>query len=95
MIAFDIGSPDGPYKALYAIIFREMDILGVEGFSELPKHCLVICYGFFVSAQVINLLRDVTPAKVSLFILIPMAMAVPFYIGAYFAIDMLVRTVIM
>ena len=48
-----------------------------------------------MAALDINLLRDVTPAKVSLFILIPMAMAVPFYIGAYFAIDMLVRTVIM
>ncbi|RVW45216.1 putative metal-nicotianamine transporter YSL6 [Vitis vinifera] len=93
--AFDIGSPDGPYKAPYAVIFREMAILGVEGFSELPKHCLAICCGFFVAALVINLLRDVTPAKVSQFIPIPMAMAVPFYIGAYFAIDMFVGTVIL
>lgn len=93
--AFDIGSPDGPYKAPYAVIFREMAILGVEGFSELPKHCLAICCGFFVAALVINLLRDVTPARVSQFIPIPMAMAVPFYIGAYFAIDMFVGTVIL
>ncbi|KAF8390676.1 hypothetical protein HHK36_025203 [Tetracentron sinense] len=93
--AFDIGSPDGPYKAPYAVIFREMAILGVEGFSELPKHCLAICYGFFVSALVINLLRDVTPMKISQFIPIPMAMAIPFYIGAYFAIDMFVGTVIL
>ncbi|RVX06947.1 putative metal-nicotianamine transporter YSL6 [Vitis vinifera] len=83
------------YKAPYAVIFREMAILGVEGFSELPKHCLAICCGFFVAALVINLLRDVTPAKVSQFIPIPMAMAVPFYIGAYFAIDMFVGTVIL
>lgn len=93
--AFDIGSPDGPYKAPYAVIFREMAILGVEGFSELPKHCLAICCGFFVAALVINLLRDVTPTKISQFIPIPMAMAVPFYIGAYFAIDMFVGTVIL
>ncbi|KAM6573144.1 probable metal-nicotianamine transporter YSL6 [Cannabis sativa] len=93
--AFDIGDPDGPYKAPYAVIFREMAILGIEGFSELPKHCLAMCYGFFVAALVINLLRDVTPAKVSQFIPIPMAMAVPFYIGAYFAIDMFVGTVIL
>ncbi|KAK0589368.1 hypothetical protein LWI29_013321 [Acer saccharum] len=93
--AFDIGSPDGPYKAPYAVIFREMAILGIEGFSELPKHCLAICVGFFVAALVINLLKDVTPENVSQFIPIPMAMAVPFYIGAYFAIDMFVGTVIL
>ncbi|KAK1319144.1 putative metal-nicotianamine transporter YSL6 [Acorus calamus] len=93
--AFDIGSPDGPYKAPYAVIFREMAILGVEGFSSLPKHCLEICCGFFALALVVNLLRDVTPKKVSRFIPIPMAMAVPFYIGAYFAIDMFVGTVIL
>ncbi|OIT21212.1 PREDICTED: probable metal-nicotianamine transporter YSL6 [Nicotiana attenuata] len=93
--AFDIGSPDSPYKAPYAVIYREMAILGIEGFSELPKHCLALCCGFFVAALAINLLRDITPAKFSQFIPIPMAMAVPFYIGAYFAIDMFVGTVIL
>ncbi|GJN03134.1 hypothetical protein PR202_ga20543 [Eleusine coracana subsp. coracana] len=93
--AFDIGNPDGMFKAPYAVIFREMSILGVEGFSALPQHCLAICCGFFVAALVINLLRDVTPKNVSKFIPIPMAMAIPFYIGAYFAIDMFVGTVIL
>ncbi|KAL2951960.1 hypothetical protein AAZX31_19G084600 [Glycine max] len=93
--AFDIGSPDGPYKAPYAVIFREMAILGVQGFSELPKYCLEMCGGFFLAALVINLLRDVTPKKFSQYIPIPMAMAVPFYIGAYFAVDMFVGTVIL
>ena len=50
---------------------------------------------FFVAALIINLLRDVTPKNVSQFIPIPMAMAIPFYIGAYFAIDMFVGTVIL
>ncbi|XVF60009.1 hypothetical protein PTKIN_Ptkin08bG0008000 [Pterospermum kingtungense] len=93
--AFDVGSPDGPYKAPYAVIFREMAILGIQGFSELPKHCLALCFGFFVVALVINLLKDVVPKKVSQFIPIPMAMAIPFYIGAYFAVDMFVGTVIL
>uniref|UniRef100_A0A2P2MUF4 Uncharacterized protein MANES_11G087100 n=1 Tax=Rhizophora mucronata TaxID=61149 RepID=A0A2P2MUF4_RHIMU len=93
--AFDVGAPDGPYKAPYAVIYREMAILGVEGFSELPKHCLAMCCGFFVAALVLNLLRDVTPKKISRFIPIPMAMAVPFYIGAYFAVDMFVGTIIL
>ncbi|CAL9763723.1 unnamed protein product [Musa acuminata subsp. burmannicoides] len=93
--AFDIGSPDGVYKAPYAVIYREMAILGIEGFSALPKHCLELCSVFFVAALIINLLRDVTPKNVSQFIPIPMAMAIPFYIGAYFAIDMFVGTVIL
>ncbi|GJV86992.1 probable metal-nicotianamine transporter YSL6 [Tanacetum coccineum] len=93
--AFEIGTPDSLYKAPYAVIYREMAILGVEGFSELPKHCLAICCGFFIAALVLNIFRDWLPSKVSHFIPIPMAMAVPFYIGAYFAIDMFVGTVIL
>ncbi|KAK8937944.1 putative metal-nicotianamine transporter YSL6 [Platanthera guangdongensis] len=92
--AFNIGAPDGLYKAPYAVIYRQMAILGVEGFSALPEHCLEICCVFFIMALVINFLRDVTPKSVSAYIPIPMAMAVPFYIGAYFAIDMFVGTVI-
>ncbi|KAM0904578.1 hypothetical protein ACQ4PT_017933 [Festuca glaucescens] len=76
-------------------IFREMSILGVEGYSALPQHCLAICTFFFFAALAINLLKDVTPDSVSKFVPLPMAMAVPFYIGAYFAIDMFVGTVIL
>lgn len=93
--AFDIGSPDGVYKAPNAVILREMAILGVEGFSALPKHCLKIFCVFFVLALVINLLRGIAPNNISVYIPIPMAMAVYFYIGPYFAIDMLVGTVIL
>ncbi|KAK6155554.1 hypothetical protein DH2020_009802 [Rehmannia glutinosa] len=38
--AFEIGDPNGAYKAPYALIYRNMAILGVEGFSALPRHCL-------------------------------------------------------
>lgn len=93
--AFDIGDPDGLYKAPYAVIYREMAILGVEGFAKLPKHCLALCCGFFIAALIVNLIRDMTPPKISKLIPLPMAMAGPFYIGAYFAIDMFVGTVIM
>ncbi|TVU14062.1 hypothetical protein EJB05_37508, partial [Eragrostis curvula] len=93
--AFDVGNPDGMFKAPYAVIFREMSILAVEGLSALPQHCLSICSAFFVAALLINLLRDVTPANASQFIPVPMAMAIPFYLGAYFAIDMFVGTVIL
>lgn len=92
--AFDVGNPDGEYKAPYAIIYRNMAILGVEGFSALPHHCLQLCYGFFAFAIAANLLRDLTPTKIGKWVPLPMAMAVPFLVGAYFAIDMCVGSLV-
>ncbi|KAF3432765.1 hypothetical protein FNV43_RR23867 [Rhamnella rubrinervis] len=92
--AFDVGNPDGEYKAPYALIYRNMAILGVEGFSALPQHCLQLCYGFFVFALAANLLRDVSPKMIGKWVPLPMAMAVPFLVGAYFAIDMCVGSLI-
>ncbi|KAL0317957.1 UNVERIFIED_CONTAM: Metal-nicotianamine transporter YSL3 [Sesamum angustifolium] len=91
---FDVGNPDGNYKAPYAIIYRNMAILGVEGFSALPHHCLQLCYGFFAFAILANLLRDIMPVKFGKWVPLPMAMAVPFLVGAYFAIDMCVGSLV-
>uniref|UniRef100_A0A803LWR2 Uncharacterized protein n=1 Tax=Chenopodium quinoa TaxID=63459 RepID=A0A803LWR2_CHEQI len=49
--AFDVGNPTGEYKAPYALIYRNMAILGVQGFSALPQHCLQLCYGFFCNSS--------------------------------------------
>ncbi|CAI9767741.1 unnamed protein product [Fraxinus pennsylvanica] len=92
--AFDVGNPDGEYKAPYALIYRNMAILGVEGFSALPQHCLQLCYGFFAFAILANLLRDWAPGKVGKWVPLPMAMAVPPLVGANFAIDMCVGSLI-
>lgn len=92
--AFPIGDPDGLYKAPYAVVYRSMALIGVEGFGALPAHCLELCYGMFAAAVLINLMRDVLPKRISQYIPIPMAMAIPFYIGGYFAIDMFVGSII-
>ncbi|CAI0452622.1 unnamed protein product [Linum tenue] len=92
--AFDVGNPKSEYKAPYALIYRNMAILGVEGFSALPRHCLQLCYGFFAFAIAANLSRDLLPKKVRKWIPLPMAMAVPFLVGAYFAIDMCVGSLV-
>ncbi|KAF9624991.1 hypothetical protein IFM89_016811 [Coptis chinensis] len=91
----DLGHPGTEYPAPNALVYRNMSILGVEGFSALPKDCLILCYVFFSAAIVINTVRDVTKKKWSRYIPLPMAMAIPFYLGPYFAIDMFVGTVIM
>lgn len=94
--AFDVGNPNGEYKAPYALIYRNMAIIGVEGFSALPEHCLHLCYGFFAFAILINLIKDIIPKEFSIgkWIPLPMAMAVPFLVGASFAIDMCVGSLV-
>ncbi|XP_004498492.1 metal-nicotianamine transporter YSL3 isoform X1 [Cicer arietinum] len=92
--SYDVGNPNGEYKAPYAIIYRNMAILGVEGFSALPNHCLQFCYGFFAFAVLANLMRDLSPKNIGKWVPLPMAMAVPFVVGAYFAIDMCVGSLI-
>ncbi|XP_068634174.1 probable metal-nicotianamine transporter YSL9 [Aristolochia californica] len=92
--AFDVGNPDGEFKAPYALIYRNMAILGVEGFSALPHHCLQLCYGFFLFAVGANLARDFSSPKIGKWVPLPMAMAVPFLVGGYFAIDMSVGSLI-
>ncbi|KAK4486553.1 hypothetical protein RD792_009238 [Penstemon davidsonii] len=92
--AFDIGNPDGEFKAPYAIIYRNLAIIGVQGFNALPQHCLQLCYGFFAFAVAVNLVKDLLPKRVGKWMPLPTAMAVPFLIGGYFAIDMCVGSLV-
>ncbi|KAG2660228.1 hypothetical protein PVAP13_1KG414700 [Panicum virgatum] len=84
--AFDVGDPDGYWKAPYALIYRNMALLGVQGFSALPRHCLPLSAGFFALAVLANAARDALPLRYGRY--------VPFLVGASFAIDMVVGTVV-
>ncbi|KAL5749292.1 hypothetical protein ACOSP7_023895 [Xanthoceras sorbifolium] len=90
----DLGVQGSEYPAPFAIVFRNMAKLGVEGFSSLPKDCLLLCYVFFGAAILVNLIKDYS-GKMGRFIPLPMAMAIPFYVGPYFAIDMCVGSLIL
>ncbi|PIN11658.1 hypothetical protein CDL12_15737 [Handroanthus impetiginosus] len=91
----DLGYPTSEYPAPFATVYYSMAKLGVEGSSALPKNCLKLCYAFFAAAILINLIRDCLGKKRSWFIPLPMAMAIPFYLGSYFAIDMCVGSLIL
>ncbi|KAJ0974349.1 hypothetical protein J5N97_016314 [Dioscorea zingiberensis] len=91
----DLGETSSEYPAPFGAVYRNMAILGVDGFGSLPKHCLTLCYIFFAAAIVICLIRDLVPKKVSGYIPLPMAMAIPFYLGSYFAIDMCMGSLIL
>ncbi|KAL3748865.1 hypothetical protein ACJRO7_010018 [Eucalyptus globulus] len=91
----DLEPPGKEYVVPYGIVYRSMAELGVEGFASLPKHCLTLCCGFLVAAMIINGFRDLVGKKWARFIPLPMAMAIPFYIGPSFAIDMCVGSLIL
>ncbi|BBH04247.1 YELLOW STRIPE like 3 [Prunus dulcis] len=90
----DLGTPKSAYPAPLAVVYRNMAILGVEGFKSLPKHCLLLCTVFFGAAILTNVIKDCIGKKRARFVPLPMAMAIPFYLGSYFAIDMCIGSLI-
>ena len=66
----------------------------LQGFGALPQHCGQLMGGFFAIAILMSLIRDVLPEKWSRFVPIPMAMAIPFYIGANVAIDICIGALV-
>ncbi|KAL7132163.1 hypothetical protein ABFS83_12G053400 [Erythranthe nasuta] len=98
--AYSVGDPEGSYPAPYALMYRGIALLGVEGFSSLPKNCLKLVIIFFFASVLMNLVTEVmkkyeTKYRIYRFIPSPMCMAIPFYLGAYFAIDMCIGSLIL
>ncbi|PKU82024.1 probable metal-nicotianamine transporter YSL8 [Dendrobium catenatum] len=96
--AFPLGLENSEYPAPYAKVYRGIALLGVNGISSLPKNCLSFCFGFFLFAMVINGVREMARYKKWWFCgYVPsaMGMAVPFYLGSYFTIDMCVGSVVL
>lgn len=96
----DLGEPDSSYPAPYGLLYRGIALLGVEGVSSLPKNCVKLAIAFFIAAVLLNLLTELlknyeTKYKIYRFIPSPMCMAIPFYLGAYFAIDMCIGSLIL
>lgn len=91
----DLGLPNSEYPAPFATVYRSMAKLGVEGVSSLPRDCLVLCYAFFGIAIIINIVKDGLGNRWGRFVPLPMAMAIPFFLGPYFAIDMCVGSFIL
>jgi hypothetical protein len=59
-----------------------MATIGTKGFGALPKYCTLLMGMFFLGGMLICLVRDLAPRKWARYIPSPMAMSVPFYIGA-------------
>nr|XP_029124454.1 probable metal-nicotianamine transporter YSL8 isoform X2 [Elaeis guineensis] len=96
--AFPLGAQDSEYPAPYAKVYRGIALLGVKGFDTLPKNCISFCVGFFFLAFAINAVREVASNKgwwIYNYVPSAMGMAIPFYLGSSFAIDMCVGSLIM
>ncbi|CAH1454604.1 unnamed protein product [Lactuca virosa] len=98
--AYSVGDPDGSYPAPYGALYLGIAVLGVEGLGALPHNCLKLSIWFFVGAILVNLLTVVLKRYekrfgVYRFIPSPMCVAIPFYLGAYFAIDMCIGSLIL
>ncbi|WZY83968.1 hypothetical protein YC2023_030352 [Brassica napus] len=91
----DLGLPNSEYPAPFATVYRSMAKLGVEGVASLPRECLVLCYAFFGVAILVNIVKDSLPSRWGRFVPLPMAMAIPFFLGPYFAIDMCVGSLVL
>ncbi|KAI3429118.1 uncharacterized protein J3R85_008528 [Psidium guajava] len=98
--AYPIGDPTGSFPAPYALMYRGIALLGVEGVSSLPKNCLKLAILCFVVAILLNLIKEIlqhfeTKHRLYRFIPSAMCMAIPFYLGSYFAIDMCLGSLIL
>lgn len=87
----NIIMPHSTYPVPYGVLYQNMAIIGVAGFNSLPKNYVTLCLVFFISAIAINLVRDLIGEKMTAF----MAMAIPFYMGSYFIIDMCIGSLVL
>ena len=47
----------GPYPNPFAVMYREMAIIGTEGFKVLPKYCGALKGAFFAAVMLICIIR--------------------------------------
>lgn len=55
---YNIGNPDGEYKAPFAAVWRNIAVVAINGSKDLPKHCLGLAGGAFGFAIVLSLIRE-------------------------------------
>lgn len=93
-----LGETGSAYPAPMAVAYRAIAVLSVEGIDTLPRHSLKLCGACFLAVLCLDCLATTAKAKnwrVKGYIPNPMAMAIPFFVGPTFAIDMCVGSLIL
>lgn len=93
---YHCGDPEGSYPASYNLMYVESHYLASKVLEVYPN--LSIC--FFLAAILINLVTQLlkkfeTKYGIYQFISSPMCMAIPFYLGGYFVIDMCLGSLVL
>ncbi|XP_062188710.1 probable metal-nicotianamine transporter YSL1 [Phragmites australis] len=93
-----LGEAGSVYAAPMAVAYRGIAALSVEGIKTLPKHSIKLCIACFVLALCFDSLEAIARAnnwRVKGCIPNIMAMAIPFFVGPTFTIDMFVGSLIL
>lgn len=86
-----LGEAGSLYAAPMAMAYRGIADLSVEGIKMLPKHSIMLCIPCFLAALCFDTLAAVATAndwRIKGYVPNIMAMAIPFFVGPTFAIDM-------
>uniref|UniRef100_A0A0D9UYU2 Uncharacterized protein n=1 Tax=Leersia perrieri TaxID=77586 RepID=A0A0D9UYU2_9ORYZ len=92
-----LGEPGSPYPAPTATVYRAIAVLGVEGVAALPRHAVALCGACLAAAVCLDVAAAAARARrwrVGGWVPNPMAMAIPFFVGPTFAIDMCVGSLV-
>uniref|UniRef100_A0A0E0JG57 Metal-nicotianamine transporter n=1 Tax=Oryza punctata TaxID=4537 RepID=A0A0E0JG57_ORYPU len=93
-----LGDSGSTYMAPMAIAYRGIAVLSVEGVGTLPRHSITLCATCFAVAVFLDTAGAVARAmrwRVGGWVPNPMAMAIPFFVGPTFAIDMCVGSLLL
>ncbi|XP_035817545.1 probable metal-nicotianamine transporter YSL1 isoform X1 [Zea mays] len=86
-----LGEAGSLYAAPMAMAYRGIADLSVEGIKTLPRHSVMLCVPCFLVALCVDALAAVAAAngwRIKGYVPNIMAMAIPFFVGPTFAIDM-------
>lgn len=55
---YNLGDPDGEYKAPFAPVWRNIAVVAVNGSKDLPEHCMTLFGAVFGFAILLDLIRE-------------------------------------
>uniref|UniRef100_A0A0E0L074 Uncharacterized protein n=1 Tax=Oryza punctata TaxID=4537 RepID=A0A0E0L074_ORYPU len=93
-----VGSKQSDYPCPFAGLYRAIGVIGTGGVKELPKHCMTFCVVAFCVTVIIDAVVLVSQKRgwsIHRYIPSMTVIALPFFAGSYFTIDMCVGSLLL
>ncbi|XP_040381947.1 probable metal-nicotianamine transporter YSL1 [Oryza brachyantha] len=93
-----LGEAGALFSAPMAMVYRGLAVLSVDGLDTLPKHAAALCGACFAVGVCLDAAAAAARARrwrAGGWVPNPMAMAIPFFIGPTFAVDMCVGSLVL